>query len=75
MALKKPPHLQCLLYLAAEDKPTAIVLAGHNGHPTLEQLGVNSLGCLAADAAGPEGAHAPVSESVSDRDPAISERA
>ena len=31
MALKKPPHLQSLLYLAAEDKPTAIVLAGHNG--------------------------------------------
>ena len=31
MALKKPPHLQRLLYLAAEDKPTAIVLAGHNG--------------------------------------------
>jgi predicted ABC-type ATPase len=32
MALKKPPHLQSLLHLAAaEDKPTAIVLAGHNG--------------------------------------------
>ena len=32
MALKKPPHLQSLLRIAAaEDKPTAIVLAGHNG--------------------------------------------
>jgi predicted ABC-type ATPase len=32
MALKKPPHLQSLLQLAAaEDKPTTIVLAGHNG--------------------------------------------
>ena len=32
MALKRPPHLQGLLHLAAAaDKPTAIVLAGHNG--------------------------------------------
>ena len=32
MVLKRPPHLQNLLHRAAtEDKPTAIVLAGHNG--------------------------------------------
>ena len=32
MALKRPPSLNSLLHIAAaEDKPTAIVLAGHNG--------------------------------------------
>jgi len=39
MALKKPPHLQSLLYLAAEDKQPHR-LAGHNGFGQFQASGV-----------------------------------